>query len=99
MWFAATVTGVALVTGGVFGTLALTTRSDFDDAPSARLADRGERYALVADVAFGVAVAAGLTTIFALASAPSDGGGAAPAVVVAPSVQRAGGGVQAIVEF
>lgn len=63
VWAATAVAGVGLVTGTVFGFLALSAQSDFDVAPSHEVANRGEAFALVADLAFGVAVAAGLTGI------------------------------------
>ena len=63
LYVAAGVTGVALVAGTVFGFLALGDQSDFDDDPTEDTADRGERFALFADIAFGVAAAAGITTL------------------------------------
>ena len=66
-WVAAGVTGVAVVTGSVLGGLALSTASQYDDGPTRSLADRGDQLALSADLAFGVAVAAGLTALFAWA--------------------------------
>jgi tetratricopeptide (TPR) repeat protein len=55
--------GAALVAGTVLGFLALSEQSDFDAMPSAETADRGERLALFADVAFGVAAASLITGI------------------------------------
>ncbi len=63
VWVTTGVAGVGLVTGTVFGFLALSAQSDFDVNPTAEIADRGETFALVADLAFGVAVAAGITAI------------------------------------
>jgi hypothetical protein len=62
MYVGAGLTGVGLVAGTVFGFMALSEKSDFDDAPSTDAADRGERFALIADISFGVAVAAGIAT-------------------------------------
>lgn len=62
-WVTTAIAGVALVTGTVFGFVALSRQSDFDVAPSRPLADEGEAFALAADLAFGVAVAAGITAI------------------------------------
>ena len=55
--------GVALVTGTVFGFLALSRQSDFDAMPTRAAADEGEAFALVADLSFGIAAAAGITAI------------------------------------
>jgi hypothetical protein len=63
---AAITAGVAagtLVVGTVLGFMALTEQSDFDDAPSLRAANRGERLALFSDVMFGVAGIAAVTSI------------------------------------
>ncbi|MBI2896522.1 MAG: PEGA domain-containing protein [Deltaproteobacteria bacterium] len=62
VWVAAGVAGVGLVAGAVLGFLALSDRSDFDDKPTVETADRGERFALFADIAFGVGIAAAVTT-------------------------------------
>lgn len=75
-WVMTAVAGVALVTGTVFGFLALSRQSDFDVMPSRTLADEGEAFALAADLSFGVAVAAGITAIVLYAvdrpSAPAE---------------------------
>lgn len=63
VWVTTAIAGVGLVTGTVFGFLALSAQSDFDSNPTADAADRGETFALVADLAFGVAIAAGVTAI------------------------------------
>lgn len=62
LYLGAGLTGVGLVAGTVMGFLALSEKSDFDDNPTASTADSGERYALIADISFGVAVAAGIAT-------------------------------------
>lgn len=62
LYVGAGLTGVGLVAGTIFGFMALSEKSDFDDAPSNEAADRGERFALIADISFGVAVAAGIAT-------------------------------------
>jgi hypothetical protein len=62
-WVTTAIAGVALVTGTVFGFLALSRQSDFDVTPTVALADEGQAFALGADLAFGVAVAAGITAI------------------------------------
>ncbi len=62
----------AIVTGGlaiaaagvgtVFGILALGNKSDFDKNPTTATADSGDTHALIADMAFGVAVTFGVTS-------------------------------------
>lgn len=48
--------------GTVFGILALNDKSDFDKNPTAAKADDGENHALIADMAFGVAITFGVTS-------------------------------------
>ena len=68
-WVAFGMAGAAVVTGSVFGVLALGKMSDYDDmAPRAgvtradpalrSLADDGDRFALISDISFGVGLAA-----------------------------------------
>jgi len=57
--------GLAVVAAGVgtvFGILALGDKSDFDKNPTSSKADDGENHALIADMAFGVAVTFGVTS-------------------------------------
>ncbi|QQR91532.1 MAG: PEGA domain-containing protein [Myxococcales bacterium] len=61
VWVAAGVSGAALIAGTVLGILALKEQSDFNDNPSTSSADRGENFALFADLSFGLAAAAGIT--------------------------------------
>jgi hypothetical protein len=63
VWVTTAIAGVALVTGTVFGFLALSRQSDFDAMPTRAAADEGEAFALVADLSFGIAAAAGITAI------------------------------------
>jgi len=79
-FLAAGVTGAALITGAILGALTLSAKADYDDAPTWDLANRGDRLALATDLAFGFALAAGLTTAFAWAAASSSAD-AAPARV------------------
>jgi hypothetical protein len=84
VWATTAVAGVGLVTGTVLGFLALSAQSDFDATPSTDTADRGEMFALTADLAFGVAIASGVSAIVlyateghgeaATSSAQSSGG-------------------------
>jgi len=101
VWVAAGVCGAGLVAGTVLGFLALSEQSDFDNAPSVDSADRGERYALFADVAFGVAAAAGITAlVLYLTSGDDDDADADDAALdVTPTLGLHGGGVEARVQF
>jgi len=82
--------GVALVAGGVFGILALQSRSDFDDAEGSErvgLRDEVERNALVADVllASGAALTATGIVLFFVRKGPRDARRAAWAPAVGPN--------------
>lgn len=56
VWVAASAGGVGLVLGTVFGLMALSDASAYDQSPSLELYDRTRTNALVSDVGFGVAV-------------------------------------------
>jgi hypothetical protein len=92
--------------------MALQDKSDFDKAPTSSKADDGENHALIADMAFGVAVTLGVTSAVLFFSGGSSGGSAnaaAPPTVakkapaknfsVAPIVTPHGGGAGAMVRF
>jgi len=97
--------GVGLVAGGVFGFLALGEKSDFDDNPTDDTADSGERFALLADVSFGVAAAAGIATIcyFITRGSAADDAEEVPDEEVrlrlSPMIGRRTGGLAAQLEF
>jgi hypothetical protein len=58
--------GLAIVAAGVgtvFGVMALSDKSDFDNNPTSSKADDGENHALIADMAFGVAITLGVTSV------------------------------------
>ncbi len=67
---------VALGVGTVFGVMALSDKSDFDKSPTAAKADDGENHALIADMAFGVAVTLGVTSAVLFFSSGSSGASA-----------------------
>ncbi|HEY4015910.1 MAG TPA: PEGA domain-containing protein [Polyangiaceae bacterium] len=57
--------GLAVVAAGVgtaFGVMALNDKSDFDKNPTSATADDGDTHALIADMAFGVALTFGVTS-------------------------------------
>jgi hypothetical protein len=61
LWVTSIVGAAGLVTGTVLGFMVLAERSDYDAMPTEEIADRGERLALFADVAFGVGAMALIT--------------------------------------
>ncbi len=52
----------AAAVGTVFGVIALGNKSDFDKNPTTQTADDGDTHALIADMAFGVALTFGVTS-------------------------------------
>ena len=54
---------VAVGVGTAFGVMALNDKSSFDQTPLTSTADSGENHALIADMAFGVAVTLGVTSV------------------------------------
>jgi hypothetical protein len=57
--------GLAIAAAGVgtvFGIIALSDKSDFDKNPTTNTADNGDTHALIADMAFGVALTFGVTS-------------------------------------
>jgi len=106
LWVTSGVAAAALVGGTVLGFMALSREAEFDDMPTAGRADDGERFALFADVLFGVAGAAAITAIVLFLTSDDgddDAGGEeeddATAFTIAPSVGRRGGGVSAQLQF
>lgn len=59
-WVCAALAGVGLVSGTVFGTLALNTEEDYKKDHSPAKKEAGEREAIIADVSFGVALASAI---------------------------------------
>ena len=102
---------VALGIGTVFGVMALSDKSDFNKNPTSGKADDGENHALIADMAFGVAVTLGVTSaVLFLGSGKAASGTAAklePAkvktkaftITPSPYVTPHGGGAGALVRF
>lgn len=94
------IAGAGAVVGTIFGIKALGAKNDFDKKPTGSAADDTERNALIADMAFGVAITLGVTGVVLLTSDDS----AAPAaasnaklpkrakLVVAPYATPKGGG-------
>ncbi len=96
VWVTTAIAGVALVTGTIFGFLALSKQSDFDAMPTVAAANDGEAFALVADISFAAAAAAGITAIVLYAteqpaqSSSSDATSASLTIVPVASPTSAG---------
>jgi hypothetical protein len=98
------IAGAGAIVGTIFGVKALSAKSKFNDEPTTDHADDVERNALIADMAFGVAITLGVTGIVLLTSS----GDAEPAkegktkslpkrakLQVAPYMSPTGGGAAA----
>lgn len=105
VWVTAGIAAAALVSGTVFGFLALSEQSNFDAEPANDIADRGEAFALVADISFGVAAALAITAIVLYIVERSDGGDSesaandGPSLTLAPFASPTGGGGAAQLRF
>jgi hypothetical protein len=101
------IAGAGAVVGTIFGIKALGAKSDFDKVPTSGSADDTERNALIADMAFGVAITLGVTGIVLLTSEDSTAPAAAKLeklpkrarLVVAPYATPRGGGAGAQYTF
>jgi len=102
----------ALGLGTVFGVMALQDKSDFDKTPTSSKADDGENHALIADMAFGVAVTLGVTSAVLFFTSGSESSPTAKAAMpvraakpaklplsVTPIVTPHGGGAGATLRF
>ena len=95
------------VVGTIFGVKALSSKSDFDKNPTTEHADDTERNALIADMAFGVALTLGVTGIVLLTSSDDEAPAKAakllnpskPSFRVLPYVGRESGGAAARLTF
>jgi hypothetical protein len=103
--------GLAIVAIGVgtgFGIAALSKKSDFDKNPNAADADTGENFALVADMAFGVAITLGVTSAVLFLTKDDDAAPAAKTasakkkpikIIPTPFIVPNGGGAGAFLRF
>ncbi|HSQ66693.1 MAG TPA: PEGA domain-containing protein [Polyangiaceae bacterium] len=107
--------GLAIVAVGIgtgFGIAALDKKSQFDKTPTADLADTGENFALVADMAFGVAITLGVTSVVLFLTNDEDAApksASAPArttakkhpvrIIPTPFITPNGGGAGALLRF
>lgn len=102
------IAGASAVVGTIFGIQALSAKSDFNDKPTSDAADDVERNALIADMAFGVAITLGVTGVVLLTSGNSEPAKEAKTKVlpktkakldVAPYFSPNGGGAAARLSF
>lgn len=99
--------GIGLISGTIFGILALDAKGKFNDDPTTEHADAAERNALIADMSFGIALTLGLTGIVLLTSDDSAATTSATKSKGKPSTQFAfapyaspfGGGAAARMTF
>ncbi len=99
VWVFAGIGAATLIAGTVFGFLALSEQSNFDTMPSNDTADRGETFALVADISFGVAAASVLAAIILYIVERADADSSSSSAMVAPYATENGGGVAASLRF
>ena len=101
VWVTSGLAAAGLVGGTVLGFLALSEESSFDEDPSEASADRGERYAIFADVAFGIAAVSAITAVVLLLTKDDgeDEDPEAASASLAPMVGPNSGGVAAQVGF
>jgi hypothetical protein len=89
--------------GAYFGIRALSSKSDFDDAPTESTADDVERFQMLSDVAFGAALTFGITAVVFLTSSPSAAAKPSPSesarLSLTPMASRHGGGAAARFRF
>jgi len=86
--------------GTYFGIKALNDKDSYDSHPTTKRADITERDALVADMAFGVALTLGITGVVLLTgSGPEEAPTKTGALVVAPYASPKGGGAAAQLTF
>lgn len=81
----------ALVLTGVFGMIALSEAESFRREPSERVARRGERAAILADVSLGVALASGVAALVLKLKDRKEK--AAAKVSLSPTLDRSGAGL------
>ena len=93
IWITSIVGATGLVAGTVLGFMALSERSDYDANPTMESADRGERLALFADVAFGVGAMGALTALVLYVTSddqaeapPADAAESEPSATVTPVI-------------
>ena len=97
--------GLAIAAAGVgtaFGILALNDKSNFDKNPTTHTADDGDTHALIADMAFGVALTFGVTSAVLFLTKDEQSSpppATSKAVVMTPWVSARAGGAGLVMPF
>ncbi len=94
--------GAGLISGTIFGIMALGAKKDFDDDPTTANADTAERNALIADMSFGIALTLGITGVVLLTAEDEEAAADAAQkrrVLVAPYANKKGGGFAGLFRF
>ncbi|WP_437335725.1 PEGA domain-containing protein [Sorangium sp. So ce394] len=96
--------GAGVVVGTIFGIQALGAKGDFDEQPTTKNADRVDRFALISDMSFAVALTFGVTGAVLLLTddAPAEKAAASSVTkkaFVTPYVSPTGGGAAARFTF
>lgn len=91
--------GAAAVVGAVFGMQALSAKSKYNDAPTTDRADKAEKNALIADMAFGVAVTLGVTGAVLLLTSDKPAEPKAGKLHIAPVITPNAQGAAAFFKF
>jgi len=94
--------GAGLISGTLFGIMALGAKKDFNDDPTTANADTAERNALISDMSFGIALTLGITGIVLLTAQDEEAAADVAQkrrVLVAPYAERRGGGLAGLLRF
>lgn len=91
VWVTAGLGAAGLISGTVFGFLALSEQSNFEQTPTHATADQGETYALVADISFGFAAAMAITAVVLYIVESSSGSSDAQAAGLLDGQLQVGG--------
>lgn len=94
--------GAGLISGTLFGIMALGAKKDFNDNPTTANADTAERNALIADMSFGIALTLGITGIVLLTAQDEEAAAETAQkrrLLVAPYASKKGGGLSGLLKF
>lgn len=94
--------GAGLISGTLFGIMALGAKKDFDEDPTTANADTAERNALIADMSFGIALTLGITGVVLLTADDEEAAADSAQkrrVLVAPYADKKGGGLAGFFRF
>lgn len=94
--------GAGLISGTLFGIMALGAKKDFNDDPTTANADTAERNALIADMSFGIALTLGITGVVLLTAEDEEAAAETAKnqkFLVAPYADKKGGGLAGLFRF